>query len=589
MKKLLTKILIGVLAVITMLSSLVGCSSDSSWEKPTFPIGDKEVDIVGGFIGEKGDYYYYINGVGVNTESNSFGSPVKGALVATTKDFSELQVVVPKLFVASDYKAGLYIYGEYVYYGTPNTDKTSSGDIANTELTFMRTKLDGTDSKSFFTLSSLSAEYRIVERDGNVYIVYYDTNDSALEIYDCNTGETSTIIKTDAEVAGANGESLNAYKFAGNGSQVILYYTTTVYAEEYNELKTEDRATANYNKIYAYGYDQGEFKSIVFKNGADAGLNPATYEIKLVKNNQMYYAETINGVATTYNMSGTKITNATALADTSLIVSDNEVYTVADGTIVQTSLVGNYNSTTKNVAIGTGATTLLAVKDGFAYFVDSASGISRIKLDDQDAKIQKVSEDTVLTAWYPVQFIGDYMFYCDNSAEGASYVKCVNVNDATAIKSEDTDDDGEEDKFYFTGHKNLGIITEADKISIATAKVNVIAGILEDGALPFETGDDGKLYVEAVDEAVKAVEGLDVSEETIKLLAQYQKAIEMANYYEKLEGIRYETNDKNYQEAYESVKDMIEAFRASEDYEAVKSYIGNNRLWNYQEAKKQYA
>ncbi len=585
MKKLLTKILIGVFAVITMLGCFAGCSSSASWGGTTMNAWDKDASIVGGFIGEKGDYLYYINGVGVSTEDNTFGAPVKGALMAATKDFSKTEVVVPKLFVASDYKAGLYIYGDYVYYGTPNTDKNSKGDIANNELTFMRTKLDGTDSKTFFTLSSLAAEYRIVEKEDVVYIVYYDSIDTALEAYNCSTGETVTIAKTDAE---AEVESLNAYKFAENGSDVVVYYTTTVYDEAYNANKEEERATANYNKVYAYkaGDNVNEQKAILdgLMDGENERDNPATYEIKMVKLGVMFYAETINGTATTYayGIPG-KITNTAALADTTLF-TETGIYILTEGVIAETGLQGNYN---KNVAINTGATALLAVNEGYIYFTDAESGISRIKLNDQDANIEKVTEGTAFTSWYPVQFIGGKMFYCDNSSQGASYIKYVDVSAENAVKGKDTDDDGKEDKFYLEGQTGLGLITEADKISIATAKVNAIANVLKDGVLPFEADKDGNLYVSAVDKATDAVKGLEVSEDTLALLANYQKAVEMANYYEKLEGIRYETT-KSYETEYNDVKGAIEAFRASEDYTAISAYIGNNRLANYDQAKKAY-
>ncbi len=581
MKKLLTKILIGILAVATMLGCFAGCGSSSAWTKPTMTSWG-EGNIVGGFVGEKGDYLYFINGVGVSTEDNDFGAPVKGALmVANKNDLTKSEIVVPKLFVASDYKAGLYIYGDRVYYGTPNTDKDSQGEIANYELTFMSTKLDGTDTQKYFTLDNLSAEYRIVEANGVVYIVYYNASNTALEVYNCNEKKANTICKTDVK---AESESLNKASFAGNSDDAVVYFTTTVYAEAYDEDKADSRATESYNKLYAYKAKDGAFAIELIFDGADP-LYPATYEVKLIKNGAVYYSETKGGATKTYKLGDDKvIVNDTVLADTTLFVGEN-LYTVTEGKIEQVDL---YNkNANKAVAINTGATALLAVNGEDIYFTDAESGISRIKLNDQDAKIQKVTAGTAYTSWYPVQFIGSKLFYCDNSNTGASYIKYVDV--AGEVKAEDTDEDGENDKFYLEGQTAIGIISESDKVSIATAKVSSISTSLSNGAFVFEKNDEGELFVEAVDEATEAVKGIDVSEDTSKLLAKYQKAIEMANLYNKLDGIRYENNNTDFESAYNQVKDQIEAFRASDDYSTISAYIGNNLLWNYQKAVELFA
>ena len=583
MKKLLTKIIIGILAVVTMLGGLVGCSSSESWKGTTMKSWG-EGNIVGGFIGEKGDYIYYINGYGDEYEDNSFGKPVKGALMAALKsDLTVTEVVVPKLFVASDFEAGLYIYGDYVYYGTPNTDKNSEGETANDELTFMRTKLDGTDSKSFFTISNLAVEYRIVEKAGNVYIVYYDGGELALKSYNCTNGNTDIVAKTDGF---GDGESLKSYKFADNIGDVVVYYTTTIYDEPYNADKTTERATKDYNKVYGFKAGDDVSAQIAILDGSEKTPNSATYEITLIENGVMYYTETINGVASAYAYGNSqKITNSAVIATSSVFV-DDKVYTLTDGVISQTSLYGNYNAVTKNVAIAKSASTLLAVNGDYVYFMDDQLGLSRIKLNDEDANVEKVSQDTILSSWFEIAFIGNNVYYCDTSDTGASYIKYVDVT--ANVTAEDTDDDGKNDKFYLENHKYLGVITEEDKDLIASAHVSAISNALdENGVLPFKTGADGKLYVQEVLDATVAVNGRTLSEETSALLAKYQKAVEMANLYHLFDGIYYETG-KSYHDAYNSAKDAIEAFRASADYTEISGYIGNNPLANYDQAKKLY-
>ncbi len=599
MKKLLTKILIGILAVTTVLAGLTACDSGKGWQGASMTNWGADVAgaTQGGFIVEKENYYYVINGVGSNLKDNTFGAPVKGALMAVDKtDFTKTQIVVPKLFVAEDYNAGLYIYGDYVYYGTPNTDKDSSGEVAITEMTFMRTKLDGTETTKYFTVGTILAEYRIVKSGEDVLIVYYDNDDLALKVFNCTTQTTEVIAKTDAKVEGVKAESLKNFKFTENGSDVIVYYVNDVYAEDYNEDKGEERATESYNKLYGYKAGDKTSEQVAILDGSAVAPNPATYEIKVVKLGDLYYSETINEVAKCYVGLGsdkTRVYNEEVLAEGNLFVKDAiagiKVYTLTETTIIETALSQDYESKTKNVAIDIDASGLLALNDGFIYFAASSGCISRVKLGDETAKVQQVSADTAYVGWYEITFINGKMFYCDSSEIGASYVNYVDVSDNAVIESEDSDDDGEDDKFSLKGHTRLGIVSDEDKIEIAEAMVDAIASKLEDGVLPFEKDGDGKLFVTCVDEAVVAVKDLDISDETKEKLENYQQAIEMANLYNKLDGIRYETNNKDYKAAYESVKDKIEEFRASEDYSEVSKYIGNNLLWAYQQAKSLYA
>ena len=193
MKKLLTALLTLALVVLTAFS-LTACDKNG-FEKTSMKNWGA-IKTTGGVITETDNYVYFINGITTSSGDNSFGTPVKGSLmVADKSDLSKTEIVVPKLFTSRDYSAGYYVYGSgaetYVYYGTPCTEKNSSGAVANDQMTFMRTRLDGENSETYFTIPSLEAEYRIVENAGKVYIVYYDTEDSALKCYDTTNKKTS--------------------------------------------------------------------------------------------------------------------------------------------------------------------------------------------------------------------------------------------------------------------------------------------------------------------------------------------------------------------------------------------------------------
>lgn len=612
MKKFLVKLLVGVLAVGLLLTSLIACA-ETGWKKTSLTSWG-EGDVVGGFIGEKGDYVYYINGNGSYTSKNSFGTPVKGSLMVFDKaNLTVTEIAVPKLFTAADYNAGLYIFGDYVYYGTPSTEKNSSGAVANTEMTFMRTKLDGTGTETFLTIDSRSSEYRIAEADGVVYIVYFDSNNSALKVYNTTTRSSSIIAKTDEKTEGR--ETLKDHMFAKNGDDVTLYYTVTVYREDYLEEKGS-RDTQNYNAVYSYtvgqvAEDGAELVGTKILNGESEF---ATYGLSLTYANKLFLTKTVNEKASDYVYTVDdgieKLKNKKSASVNNLFVN-NDVYVVSDGKIMKGSFTESENLM-QTVALAS-ASTLLGIDTvsveveenqfvdySYIYYINSDGRICRVELNNENANEQIVSEDTVMTSWYRPQFIEinnqTYLFYCDTSSYGAGYIKHINLNTCELV-SEDTDDDDEDDKFYLTGQEFMAKITDSDMAYLVTNEINDIVSKLENGVLPYEEkeiGGETVLTVKAVEEARASYQALSpnakehVEKAVLTKLEGYEKAIEMANLYNKLVGIEKdnltEQQLQDYEEAYLEIKSQILSFRAQSNYSTISSYIDNNWLWSFDKA-----
>ena len=610
MKKILIKVLCGLLAV-SMLFSFTACDSAEKWQGTSMKNWG-EVESVGGFIAETENYLYYINGVGSSSKSNKFGAPVKGALMAVDKtDFSKTEIVVPKLFVASDYNAGIFIDGDYVYYGTPSTDKRPDGTVASSEMMFMKTKLDGTDSKVLFTVDSLSIEYRIVENNGDVFIIYYDSTNTELVSRNVTKGTKTVIAKTDEKTDGE--ESLNAHFFIGNENldNAVVVYTSTIYTEKYNKDKVDAgvaRATANYNKVYAYKAG-AENSEVVF----DGKASESTVAITLVDGDYVFYSNT-NKYATAKNYGvtvadfvdkkvGVEI-NADYAVKANVIKSLEEVYILDSekGEIYQDTMVkaDQSNETRKLVAKLDSFNSLLDVKDGYAYYYNKSNQIARVELNNEDAKEIRVSEDSATQTWYAPEFIEvggkTLMFYCDNSSTGLSYVKYVDVN--AEVKAEDTDDNDKDDLFYVDGAKLLGKMVDADKADIYEVNVNKISSDLKDGALVFdEQLKDGKLTVKAVEDARAAYNALEsgvkeeVSSSVLETLENYEKAIEKANLFYQLKDVqKYETLDQAGKDAvkaaYDHVKAKIEKFYKSSDSDTIQKLINADLKANYTKAVK---
>lgn len=208
----------------------------------------------GGFVVEYGKYVYFINGVETYTSDNTYGTPVKGALMRISKSDllagnNTAETVIPSLMVAADYTSGIYVYGDRVYYATPNNRTNTSGQVENTYLDFKSAKLDGSDVRSYFHIDTNSTVYRYVqpEENGAVYLVYVTGSSSA---YTVNSYNTQT--KTETALV----ENATAYVLSSDVTDPYVYYTMTVQ----DNIDTEDSATtrSDYNQIYRVRADVTE-------------------------------------------------------------------------------------------------------------------------------------------------------------------------------------------------------------------------------------------------------------------------------------------------------------------------------------------
>lgn len=246
MKNTGKKIFSIVAATTLAVATLAACSGKQSYKGDALTAGyasEAEVSSQGGFVVEKGDYAYFINGVEEYTAGNKYGDVKKGALMRIKTDMSgEAEMVVPSLFAAQNFEAGIYIYGDYVYYATPTTDKNLKGQVENSYIDFKRAKLDGSEAPMkgyFFRLATNTANYRFVTVPGvdrntdgeeDVFCLYEE--DSALKSYNTATGENVTLVK------GAKSSFFFDKKDLANPT---VYYTMAVPYDEEGNTKSYDQ------------------------------------------------------------------------------------------------------------------------------------------------------------------------------------------------------------------------------------------------------------------------------------------------------------------------------------------------------------
>lgn len=330
MSKRFTKIICTAVAAfsVSAMAFLPACKTE--WEGISGP-KDTSAYVAGtngGFVTETQDYVYFINGKAANTDSNDFGSVLKGSVQRIKKtdlsegNFSKTDTVVPSVVYAnsSSVNAGIYIYNNCIYYTTPSSDVDSDGDVLNGILEFKRTTLDGSStSGNFWSTDNLSVDYRFVQPEdgGDVYILYalsenlYGTSATNIHSVNCNTGANTILAYNVTSYAFDTVDATNPY----------VYYTMKVpqYVEndspyDYNQLymvradaKTSPReyegvdgdhkyinyGTHVFDGISALRYKSGDVNQFNYAYGSEKEYNfnnaDLTFTIKWFKNDTLYY------------------------------------------------------------------------------------------------------------------------------------------------------------------------------------------------------------------------------------------------------------------------------------------------------------
>ena len=290
---------LGILLMTACLgTAFVGCGEgtlDYKGDALDGYVSEAEVSSNGGFAVEKGEYVYFINGQELPEADNTYGDVVKGALLRIKKtdltagDYSNVKTVVPALFCAGDYTAGIYIYGDYVYYATPTADKTDVGEAASSYIDFKKAKLDGTEGPSkdyFLRLENNTSKYRFVEENDVVYCLYEENG--ALKSVNTETKEVSTLV---------SGAKSAFYFDAKNPENPNVYYTMSVTAEDgsaqsYDQVyrvnagatAKADKDTAKYtvydakgNAIKEYSFDKADMEED--NKAAEESKTEAPYDL----------------------------------------------------------------------------------------------------------------------------------------------------------------------------------------------------------------------------------------------------------------------------------------------------------------------
>ena len=477
--------------------ALVGCSTQSFKGVSDYA---GEVSSNGGFAVVKGDYVYFVNGSQESTADNTFGSVVKGALVrAKLADVNQYgketpaEVVIPKL-IYTEYKAnnsGFYIFGDYVYYPTPSTEKNMQGTVKNTIVEFTKTKLDGTDSTILAKVDGLSTPFRFVQKGGKVFLTVYQAVDG--KNYFITYDEAGSEVKRSQAIA--------SYIFSSDDTASYAFYEKLAF----NEALDRDES---FNEVYRYNLDGSGEEKVLSGAGlytAEDGIGTqgvkyafVALNSKLLILSQTLVDTTVSNATRYYGIELDKVTantsdtykNLTLLNEgahnAASIFTANSVYHSLDTIVYNDSVYGlvRYNYNDRENVKTYGLEILINDKDmmGYTYCYDDGEYLYyfgnenyyRIKLADALAKNNTLAQFTFtetsgVNDFYRMEVIGNTLLILNAHDPFNSYV-CAYPMNALEGKNKDqikeyVEEFAKADREHLVAATNyrVGVFTEEDK------------------------------------------------------------------------------------------------------------------------------
>lgn len=491
------KLILLLVAILTMTFALSGCKDGVS------PLSNVEGEVNelsnGTFAVEKGDYLYFVNGIGDSKANNEMGNVEKGALLRVKiseigKDGANVETVIPKLMNTGSFVSGIYIFGDTVYYATPYDGKDKTSTVRNDYTEFRTFDLKTAKSGEILYETKTVSKYSFVSVGGNVYLTYQTTHtdgdDKEVKTYNVYDMKGEKVFSVDGY-----GELLVPANNVGK-----VYYTKTAYSQE---LKQDE----DFNEIYEYVVGSKQ-ASVVFSGcGTNAlirdGRNTDDYKAKilpysdtmgvkttLIKNtgsllvfkiasndinlSSYYYALDLTKQAVKSNLvmlgESNTYTDA-AITVNSYYKSISEIYYVENSTYLKGLVKFNYENKSdafhgrELVSSDAEGYNIAYEQGGYLYLNGTEGDYYRINLQDKELKKINAVGAKSLTDWFAPRVIGDKFVCVYAETIYQNYLYAIDMADETHL---DTYEELDRAKVLTLSKTIVGKMTEADKTSFET-------------------------------------------------------------------------------------------------------------------------
>jgi len=388
MQRNITKKLIAILVVLMMVLTFAvsACEETGKFVNPSMPEAG-QVSGNGGLVVTYGNYLYYVNGAASDaTQTNGYTGYVKNgdivriktddlkAVLALNDDkqiaSSELadkveemvlekaEVVVPYFYYTGNTTTksvnGLYIFGERLYFTTPNTDLATTGEVKNNELCIYSCKLDGTDLTKLHTIASTSAVVLLNQVEASVYATYVVSG----TLYSVKLGEKEVEI---AKEITSEKYTSNAVFFLDKDGAICTYVAGTA---ESNVLVAKDE---DKKLTYTINSVNGDYVYFTQTDSSNTQLYKGIYAVKQGMTQPVEILATVP--TDSYLCYGEKVIIA-GVIQSSGNITPIELY-ITSGQVTNKDFVIDQNTNNKTISLNkVDNGVLYYTRDGKTYSVD---------------------------------------------------------------------------------------------------------------------------------------------------------------------------------------------------------------------------
>lgn len=443
-------VLTALIALLVLAVLFAGCES---YRNPVFSMGDKDavVESNGGLAVKQGDYLYFVNGyTGYNTtdaQANWFGNVLKGAIlrVKEGESMDTAEVIVPKNIMGAYSESGFSIYGDYIYYVSPSVEESKSGAIKTNITQFMRTRLDGQETRVIFESEDSTLTYKytpyglVYFLDGKLYCKSYQSKHFVADENGAVIAEDITAVHFPKSLTYDKnvGETLADYIFYTKASEDMYDYSNRLYiinaSGSVNELLVDK---------FSYTNDPVENPSLAFKLEMVNSISEAD-------GLTLYYTKTeFVGTSSSGNVKGlyaykfdqdltfdkadeVMLSTGTATKIYPLGISSGAVVYDSEIKIVKDAVA-------PEVYTGITSVTVAGVVDGYIYYYNSSNKLFRYKLDGSE-NVAAVMDYAINSTWITPEIIGDYFYYFNTDKKDYLYkIKLSTFDRLDSTKLENT-------------------------------------------------------------------------------------------------------------------------------------------------------
>ena len=404
----------------------------------------------GGVAVQKGDYVYFVDTVvdatALTKDDNTYNKVSEACIYRTKLVNGELdldekgilkskELVVPK--VVGFANTGLYIFDNYIYYGTPNMQYNSQGTLTNNLIDFCRARLDGSDVEQLYTTEQYpdGASHTFCKIGNSVYLLVWDTN-KLVKVEVSNHISQPVVLAEDVDnvmFAQTNDYEYVA-SYAATGTEGYVYYT--------RNLKESDNFIVTTNKVNVLGRVNVKTGD---KNEVIDGTT--THKLVSVESHYVYVERSVSGNTSVWATNFVKDIQVTATSTYSDVTPLNNVDGENRGVIV------SYESNTVWIKDATDLSTsevlldkTITIEDvvgNYVYYIDGTK-IYRLDLETKESElvVDDSNMDTVQLDLTDSKQIYYFATYTGDSGDSAKYLNRVNLNHK--VTCEDAGEEGDE-------------------------------------------------------------------------------------------------------------------------------------------------